>query len=96
MEKYSAIQQMILGHRGNIESVKYGKEHNKVFDKFCNKYEEFTQKYSDNPEIITLFNEVCDAADKEQAFAEEDLYIEGFRFGVLIGIDIMSENSKND
>ena len=87
---------MLLGTHGHIESVDISQEHRTASDTFYEKYHAFRDKYADNPEMLKMFEEVCDALDADQAIAEEDFYVSGFSFGVLMGIDIMRVNQKND
>ena len=92
----TAIMQMIFGERGNIDNIPRSKNYRDAADKFCDKYKEFTEKYADNPELLKLLDELNFAHDGEQAAAEEDCYVAGFSFGVLMGMDIVRINQSTD
>lgn len=96
MNYINAIKQMLMGTHGDIDTVTISKESREKVCDFYKKYTAFKEKYADNPELLKMFEETCDAHNADQAISEEDFYSAGFSFGVLMGIDIMRINLKID
>ncbi|MBR2341390.1 MAG: hypothetical protein IKA72_03165 [Clostridia bacterium] len=90
MKKYSAILDMFYGRRGNIENVRVeGEKIEGLLDVLIEKSEKLEKKLKETPEIFKLYKEVQDAIDKLHDEETDEYYTEGFRFGVLLGMDVM-------
>lgn len=87
----SAIEQMRYGLRGTYESVKVTKRYTSIMGKVCDADEALTKLLKAGSEEDRLYRQFKEHID-EAAFEEcESYYKEGFRFGVLLGLDIAEE-----
>ena len=84
----SAIEQMCFGLRGTYESVKTSEKYSQLMDKVCQIDNKLTEKLKDDKEMIELYRQFKDAMDETACEECETFYKEGFRFGVLLGIDV--------
>lgn len=91
MEK-SPIMQMYYGERGLYELINISHEYKELSAKFVDLEEELSEKLRPTPELLELFNKAIDTAMDMHCQYAADRYLEGFRFGALIGIDIMTRN----
>lgn len=87
--KRSAIKDIFNGFKGYRETMNIPNESKKDLDVVCNTCDELKEKLS--PELFNLHQKFVDAL--ESGWAEEvDFYFaEGFKLGVLIGIECMEE-----
>ncbi len=83
----SAILQMFHGNRGLMEQVTCPK-HSKAKECVTGKIMAFRERLSE--ELQKEFDEVYDNITDVQIEEIEAFYTEGFRFGALIGMDIMN------
>ena len=90
-KKNSAIMQMMMGNRGNMEALKYSKEYRKLLKVAVEKLEAFQEKIKDNPELVKAFDEYVDAFEDENAQYANESYREGFAFGLAIGQEVFDE-----
>ena len=89
----SAIWQMFYLQRGNYENVKLTKRYTKVLGELADLDENFIKLIERDSKLLKLYKEV---SEKQDELCAEDAYIhfaEGFRFGVLMGLDI-AENTE--
>lgn len=90
----SAIEQMCSGLRGTYESVQPTDKQSEIMSKVCETDNKLTELLKDDKEATELFNQFKDAIDEANSEECETFYKEGFRFGVLMGIDILNENNS--
>lgn len=88
MEKYSAIKDMFYGNRGRHDSFKIKNEEKSVLNVIANYEELLLKKISKNPETLEIYNKLDNAISELSCIENERSYIEGFRFGFLMAIDI--------
>ena len=86
----SAIEQMCFGLRGTYESVRASEKYSQLMDKVCEFDDKLTEKLKYDKESAELFKDAIDEASCEEC---ETFYKEGFRFGVLLGIDVSEEKN---
>ncbi len=86
MARKSAILQMFYGERGNVNLIKTDKEHKESSGKVSDYYKELSEKLK-STELSQLFQKFCDAYDGLSAAESTAFYVEGFKFGLLIGIE---------
>ena len=88
MKKYSAIKDMYYGNRGGLDTIKIKNEEMLVLD-FINESEELLlKKLSQNPELLQIYKKLDDAIGELNLIENEQHYIEGFRFGFLMAMDV--------
>ena len=84
----SAIDQMLYGLRGTYESVQASENYSRLMGKVCEIDNKLTQKLKEDKEAAELYKQFKDALDEVTSDENEIYYKEGFRFGVLLGIDV--------
>lgn len=84
----SAIIQMLMGARGNLESLRPSEEYRKAQRKVLDKTIEFEKRLKEYPQILELYNEVQQASDIEYAIYSNEVYKEAFSFGLAIGQEV--------
>ena len=87
-EYISAIRQMFNGKRGNSESLQGSKAYYEQLDIVVEKDELMREKLKDTPELLKLYEETTFAIDDYHGIGGDDCFGEGFRFGVLMGLDV--------
>lgn len=88
MEKQkSAILQIFYGQRGDSDKIKCPPEYEECIHKAieCNK--KLLEKLKDIPEALQLFSQFNDWTDRAYALEVDAYYLEGFKFGLLIGVE---------
>ena len=87
----SAIEQMCYGLRGTYESVKVTKRYTSIMGKVCDADEALTKLLKAGSEEDRLYRQFKEHIDEAACVECESYYKEGFRFGVLLGLDIAEE-----
>ena len=88
MEKQkSAILQMFYGERGDGEKLKCSAEYREYLHKAGEYGQKLYEKIKDNQEILELFKQYDEWTDKAYAVEIDAYYQEGFKFGLLIGVE---------
>lgn len=88
MKQKSAIMQMFYGERGNFEFIKHSSEYFDLLGEVGDLYDKIQQKLEDLPEVLELFKKYEEKEGELECQAIDDYFLEGFRFGTLMGIDI--------
>ena len=89
MKKHnSAIMQMMMGQRGNMETITYSEEYHNLLSIAVKKQEAFQEKIKDKPELLKAFDEYIEAAERENAVYADESYQEGFAFGLAMGQEV--------
>ncbi len=89
MKNYSAILEMYYGNRGSYDTLKPTKEEKIKLNKICSIEKEFLTTLTSNKNAINLYKKLDDAVTELNALNIENSYVEGFRFGVLMAIDVL-------
>lgn len=84
----SAIKMMYYGEKGTFDSLKNTPEIKHLLNEINYNEEMLLQKLKKIPEIISQYNKLQDLLSKLNCAESELYYIEGFRFGVLLGLDV--------
>lgn len=88
MDKHnSAIMQMFYGKRGNADSIGCTPEYIRLIDAVDNAYDCLCEKLEPKTELWELFLKYKDALEEMHACEVDDHYSEGFKFGLLIGVE---------
>jgi len=88
MQNKSAILQMLNGRRGYREFIKPSKEYLKSLNEAAKNETELLAKLSTFPELLELYKKTCDSADASNDELVDTYYIEGFKFGFLMGMEV--------
>jgi hypothetical protein len=83
----SAIKEIFYGQRG-IEFVPQGEEYSAKLEALVLAEEEMEQKTKELPEWKALFEKVKSAFEDLGVNECDAYYFEGFRLGVLVGLDV--------
>ena len=90
-QEKSAIMQMLMGKRGNLEFLKMTEEYREAQDKFVDKIEEMKKELEKHPKLLALFNELLEASNRENAIYADEVYKEAFSFGLAMGQEVFSK-----
>jgi hypothetical protein len=88
--KKSVILDIFNGNRGHIETMKMPKDNSEKGDKLCNTYDELKEKLS--PETYKLHEKFVDELSRDYNNEVDFYFAEGFKLGLLIGIECMEDN----
>ena len=83
----NAIIQMFHGARGQQDCVPLSKKYKELFDKCLESEENFRKELP--TKLLPIFEKTMDDFHNMYVEMLENYYAEGFRFGCLMGIDIM-------
>lgn len=96
MKRKSAIMQMHYCERGSYEDVPCSNEYFKLLDEYVKNDSEIRVKLSEFPNLLELYKKANDSLEILNCESEDNHYLEGFRFGVLIGLDIATDTKNED
>ena len=85
-QKSSALQ-MFYGQRVDSDKIKCPSEYDEYIHKAIECSEKLREKLKDMPEVMELFNQYNDWTDRAYALEVDAYYSEGFKFGLLIGVE---------
>ncbi len=94
--KISAISDMFYGRRGQLDQLPVTEEYRKQFNEFFVYQKELEEKLKQNPDLLQLYKQVLNSYDEVVCIQVEDYYAEGFRYGVLIGLDVAIGLQKDE
>ena len=89
MKQYSAIKEMFYGNRGNHESMILSKEERKVSNEAGELENELLNELKKTPDLLALYDRLRDRELETCALNLESAYVEGFRFGFLMALDVL-------
>lgn len=92
MIKYSALKEMYYGNRGQYDTVIIEKAHLKILDTIVECDDMLRDKLKERPELLEIYNKFDDALSELNSIENENFYIEGFKFGFLMAIDVFNFN----
>lgn len=87
--KKSVIKDIFHGFRGHIDTINIPKEDKVKSGIICNTYDELEEKLS--PEHLKLHRKLIDALENDWAVDVDCYFAEGFKLGLLIGIECMED-----
>ena len=88
MKKINAIMEMYLGDRGRYDKIPLPDKYWEVLEKAEKCEESLLQEISKNKKLLALFEDVKSALEDCWILEADSRFCEGFRFGVLIGLDV--------
>ena len=80
---------MFYGERGKIDTIKLTDDQRTALSKVT--ATDAALRKALNPEQIKLYEDALDSLENLHSISASNCYAEGFRFGVLIGIDVATE-----
>ena len=92
MNKKSAILQMHHGLRGHFETITCSPTYLKLLHEVAKNDEEIREKLAEFPDLLSLYEKTNSSIDALHSEALDNYYVEGFRFGCLIGLDILDDD----
>lgn len=92
MVKYSAIKDMYYGNRGQHENVRIKNEDIQVLDTIVECDENLRKKLTANGEVLKIYQRYSDAMMELNCIENEHCYIEGFKFGFLMALDVFNND----
>jgi len=87
----SIIRQIFLGEKGNCDNIKYHKKYYDTLDKAIICEKEFQAKIESNHELSKLYLKVSDTSNENNSESIIAHFAEGFKLGVLLGIELFSD-----
>ena len=88
MKRYSAIKNMYYGNRGGFDTIKIKNDERLVLDVISESEELLLGKLSQTPELLEIYKRLDSAVGELSSIENEHNYIEGFKFGFLMAMDI--------
>ncbi len=95
MKRKSAIMQMYYHERGGYEDIPRSNEYFKLLDEYVKNDSEIRDKLSEFPNLLELYKKANDSLEILNCESEDNHYLEGFKFGLLIGLDVATD-TKNE
>ena len=91
MKRKSAIMQMYYGERGNVERISCSEEYYKLLEVVIKSEEELRKELEKIPKLFELYKKTIEAIDALNDEQLDNYYLEAFRFGFLMGLDVAQE-----
>lgn len=88
MKNFSAIKDMYYGNRGRHDTINLKNEEMLVLDVITENEKLLLENLSQNPKILEIYKKLDSAIGELSLIENEHYYIEGFRFGFLMAMDI--------
>lgn len=87
--KKSAIRDIFNGLKGHRETMNMPDYDKGNMEIVCNAYDELKEKMS--PELFSLHRKLVDALEENWCEEVDFHFVEGFKLGILIGMECMEE-----
>lgn len=91
----SAILQMFYGESGNFSNIESPPEETVLLDAVDKAYDILCEKLKPNTELWELFLKFKESLEDLHVFEADNFYAEGFKFGLLMGIEAGESKFKN-
>lgn len=91
MKNYSAILEMYRANRGTYNTLKPTEEEKTKLSEIVNLENKLLKELHNSPHLIKLYNNIDEAVVELNILNNESTYIEGFRFGFLIALDVFMD-----
>ncbi|MDE6373997.1 MAG: hypothetical protein K2L72_05800 [Clostridia bacterium] len=83
----TAVMQMFYGENGNPSSIKFEPREIPLDTEVNNNYNLLCEKLKPDAETLELFLKYINGLERLNIFKQDVHYAEGFKFGLLIGIE---------
>lgn len=94
MEKFSAIKQTYYGNCGVIERVKLTTEEREIANEISVLEKFIIEKIKGDAELTKAYMKIDDKLTELSCIENERSYIEGFRFGFLMALDVLNYHNE--
>ena len=84
----SAILQMYFGERGYCEQIPQSMKYRNLLDDFLDSERLLYNAIASSPETVTLYDKAKEALEQVNIESAQNHFSEGFRFGLLMGLDV--------
>ena len=84
--------QMFTGVRGNCYSVPCSSKYFELLEEVAKNDTEIRKELAKFPNMLALYEKTNNSIEAMYLESLENYYLEGFRFGALMGLDISSDN----
>ena len=91
--KKSPILQMLMGEKGNFDTISVSDDYKDAQTIAVKKIEDFKKQLEDFPKLLKQFDDLLDAYDNENAIYASDVYKEAFAFGLAMGQEIFDDQT---
>ena len=88
MKNQSVIRDMFFGKQGNMDAIKSSRAYKEKLAVTVALDKELQTKLADLPELADLYEKFSDAVLDENSENVLDYYTAGFRFGLLLGLEV--------
>ena len=88
MVKYSAIKDMYYGNRGQHDSLRIKDDDVKILDSIIDCDDFLRNKLNNDKDLLEKYQQLNDALCELNCIENEHCYIEGFKFGFLMAMDV--------
>ena len=91
MKQDSAIMQMFFGQKGHCDKITCSKEYIEYMGEFVRNEQKLKEQLSQYPDIESLYIRAKSAMENMYQEQANDYYAEGFKFGMLLGMEIIEK-----
>jgi len=84
----SVIRQMFFGEKGTCDSINFTEDYYKFLDEVIEYDDELRNKLALMPKLFEAYRKASDAISKLNRESEIIHYTEGFKLGVLLGMEL--------
>ncbi len=95
MNKKSAIMQRYYGLRGHCETISCSPKYGELLDDVVKNDEEIRKKLAEFPDLLSLYEKTNSSIEALHLDTLDNYYLEGFRFGCLMGLDILGDEKTD-
>ena len=96
MRRNSMIEKLCASHTALQGSAPKSEEANQAFVVFCNYAARFRSKLEKYPELLQEYDKVNRVQGDLSRLEANDSFLEGFRLGVLLGLDLADKDEEEE
>ena len=85
---------MFNGQRGHHDLVSHTEEYFRLLRENIKEEEELREKLKEHPDLLQILEKINDSFIEMCCECEDIFYREGFKFGVLMGIEIAGDSGE--
>lgn len=91
MDHQSAIMQMFYGRKGHCDKITCSEEYIAYMGEFVSNEQKFKEELEKYPDLAASYARVKSALENMYQEQANDYYAEGFKFGILLGMEIIEK-----
>ena len=81
--------------RGHFETISFSPKYRELLDEVVKNGEEIRKKLTKFPDLLSLHEKTNSSIEALHLETLDNHYLEGFRFGALMGLDILGDENIN-